>query len=369
MTSPHSPQDGGAAPSHVGGGTFSPASWPRRPLKPGTMELAPADVNGVLSAAFSTLRANPAASLGAAILPILLVSVTAVTAFLVALSVLADDLPDLDGDEWHWPASITAGTLVSLILGGALLALGAALVASLVTAALVHVFGQGVLGRKATLSSSLRTGVSRMWQVLGTCVLGGAAVIGAFVLVIVLAVAVSGESDAVAGLVLIIGVLAVLPLVVLVVIRTLFAASAVVIERLGPIDALKRSWVLTRGRFWRTFGVMVLVGCITSAISGLVSSATDRFTPDVDSSSLNAGIVVAMIVVTIVTTCVNATCQAISVFASTALYLDACMRDEDLAQALVAITGHRTQADGQPLHLAAGELAFPSSPTLVPRAR
>lgn len=370
MTSPYFPQDEGARQPRFDGIGPSPTSSSARPLKPGTMELAPADVNGVFSSAFSTLRGNPAASFGAAILPILLVGFAAVVAVLVFLAVLADDLPSLDGDDWSWPDSVAAGTIVSLVLVGMLLALLAALASCLMTAALVHVFAQGVLGRKATLASSLRIGVRRMWQVFATCALGGIVVLGAPLVIFVIAALASAESEATAALIAILGVLALVPLVVTVYIRTLFAPSAVVIERLGPIDALKRSWSLTRGRFWRTFGVTLLVGIITSSLSGVVSSFTDWVTPDIHSTrSLGITTMTATLVIAVITAVVNAVCQAVVIFASTALYLDACMRTEDLAAALAVATGCSTQISGEPVRLAPGELAFPSSPTWVARTR
>lgn len=41
-------------------------------------------------------------------------------------------------------------------------------------------------------------------------------------------------------------------------IRLYFALTAVAIEDLGPINALKKSWFLVGGHWWRTFGILIL---------------------------------------------------------------------------------------------------------------
>ena len=60
--------------------------------------------------------------------------------------------------------------------------------------------------------------------------------------------------------------------------RWLFAAPIVILERLGPVAALRRSWRLVRGSTGRVFGITVLVGLITgilsTAVSALLSVAT-----------------------------------------------------------------------------------------------
>ena len=62
-------------------------------------------------------------------------------------------------------------------------------------AGLVHVFAQAVMGRRATVSASLRVGVRRMWSMLGVgllMVLIMVAVMVPLILAIVLALIVGG---------------------------------------------------------------------------------------------------------------------------------------------------------------------------------
>jgi hypothetical protein len=49
------------------------------------------------------------------------------------------------------------------------------------------------------------------------------------------------------------------------------AAPALVIEGLGPIDSLRRSWGLVRGSWWRVLGILLLSAVITNLLTGIVS--------------------------------------------------------------------------------------------------
>jgi len=47
------------------------------------------------------------------------------------------------------------------------------------------------------------------------------------------------------------------------------APYAAASERLGPFKALGLSWRLTRGNFWRTFGVVLVIGLLVGLVSGI----------------------------------------------------------------------------------------------------
>lgn len=54
-------------------------------------------------------------------------------------------------------------------------------------------------------------------------------------------------------------------------IRSLFAQPALVSENLGPLNALKRSWELTRGHTWRVFGTLIAFAAITIVVYLILS--------------------------------------------------------------------------------------------------
>jgi hypothetical protein len=48
-------------------------------------------------------------------------------------------------------------------------------------------------------------------------------------------------------------------------------APAIVVEGLGPIQGMRRSWRLAKGRFWGTLGIALLAGLLTSLVSSALS--------------------------------------------------------------------------------------------------
>lgn len=51
-----------------------------------------------------------------------------------------------------------------------------------------------------------------------------------------------------------------------------FAASALVVERCSVATALRRSWSLVTGQFWRVLGILVLMSVVVSAALSLVAA-------------------------------------------------------------------------------------------------
>src|SRR5262249_60338781 len=66
------------------------------------------------------------------------------------------------------------------------------------------------------------------------------------------------KGGAAAVVVAVFGSIAALVLTVWIWIRFSLAAPAVILEGAGPIAALRRSWQLVRGSWWRVFGISLL---------------------------------------------------------------------------------------------------------------
>ena len=54
--------------------------------------------------------------------------------------------------------------------------------------------------------------------------------------------------------------------------KLLYLVPAVAIEQLGGLEAMKRSWSLTKGSFWRTFGYAVLPNLAVTAVLWVVNA-------------------------------------------------------------------------------------------------
>jgi hypothetical protein len=62
--------------------------------------------------------------------------------------------------------------------------------------------------------------------------------------------------------------------------RLIFAQPALVSEELGPWEALHRSWQLTKGYFWRTVGILIIVGLMFLTISLIAQAIANIFIKD-----------------------------------------------------------------------------------------
>ncbi len=124
-------------------------------------------------------------------------------------------------------------------------------IATLIVAFVAGMFGmagatriasQAVLGRTPMLGDALSEAASVFWSLFGATLLMSLAMFAGLIMFVV------------PGFIIWLGLI--------------FIAPVVVIERTNAVDALGRSWRLTRGRRGKIFGVLVLVALLFGAASG-----------------------------------------------------------------------------------------------------
>jgi hypothetical protein len=164
------------------------------------------------------------------------------------------------------------GRLLAVVAAPALVSgLLAILVQGILAGLLTAVIGRGVLGQRITAGQAWQIAAPRLPALIGASFLVAGiliafwAVLGLGLLALHLA---GAPTAAVAGL----GVLGFFPALVLTIwfgVMLSLAAPAVVLERQGPAQAVRRSWRLVRRTFWRVFGILLLAGLIV-AIAGSI---------------------------------------------------------------------------------------------------
>lgn len=163
-----------------------------------------------------------------------------------------------------FPSLISAGLtigLVSLIAG------------LLLSPALIATIARIDRGEPASIGDAYTNALRSALPILGGSIIVGLVLTGLFLGILVVGIviaAVSGDFG--------LGVLAVLVALVVATVAVAYVsvrwavwAQAVVLERRGPLDALRRSWSLVRGSMWRVLGITLVAG-IVAAIAGLVIS-------------------------------------------------------------------------------------------------
>ncbi|HXR45389.1 MAG TPA: glycerophosphoryl diester phosphodiesterase membrane domain-containing protein, partial [Pseudolysinimonas sp.] len=119
-----------------------------------------------------------------------------------------------------------------------------------------------------------------------------------------------------------------------------FVPAAIVLERRSIRDSVRRSWRLTHGFFWRTFGIRLLVTVMIGVAASIVTTPVQLiFTLATTLGSPNgspdpSSMVGTLVVGTIVTQAVSAVVGSIGLVITTAttalLYIDVRMRSEGL---------------------------------------
>ena len=107
-----------------------------------------------------------------------------------------------------------------------------------------------------------------------------------------------------------------------------FISLAVILEGLGPVDALKRSWNLSKGSFWRILGRMIIIGLVVGVI-GMVLGAIIGAIMGVGASLSTA--MTTSLITSFLTTLVSAVIIPVQSSYQTLMYLDERMRKENLA--------------------------------------
>ena len=114
------------------------------------------------------------------------------------------------------------------------------------------------------------------------------------------------------------------------------APPAMVLENLGVFAAIGRSWSLTRGNFWRLFGINILTAIITSMVAGIFVGIADALgaifivvgssSPEDVIASLNTTYILIMVMSTIAQLLILPFTSSVNAL----LYIDLRMRKEGL---------------------------------------
>jgi hypothetical protein len=154
----------------------------------------------------------------------------------------------------------------------ALLIVTAVVVLPLGEAATTRAVSDRYLDRKTSLQAAYRAALGRLGSlIMMSLILAGAyvAYAVAVALLILLFAAIGAGTAGIA--IALLAAIALIPALIIVLVRTVIAAPAIVLERVSGWRGLKRSWHLVGGRFWPTLGRIALLGLISWIISQVVT--------------------------------------------------------------------------------------------------
>ncbi|MGW8566270.1 glycerophosphoryl diester phosphodiesterase membrane domain-containing protein [Isoptericola sp. NPDC055881] len=333
---------GGYGPQYGRPPGGAPGPYGAAALKPGIVPLRPLTLGEIYDGAFSAIRHNPKVMLGAATLVLLVATVLGVLVaqlIVPSLSSSFSSLAETDPELAEMGLDSVYAQVVATGLGTGLTIL---LAQPVVEGILTVSVSQSVIGRKQTLGQVWtrlrgRVGVLIGWALLRT--LASLVLAGAWVVVIAVVVAALGDSS-VGGTVGLVALLA-LALVAAFVwlgVRVGLVAPALALEGRGLGSTIGRAWRLTRGSFWRLFGIYLLASIIISIAANLITYPITAIAAAIGGTSestqvMGASTVVASILSIIISTAITTIFTA-SVVAL--LYIDVRMRREGLDVQLAA---------------------------------
>lgn len=311
--------------------------------KPGIIPLRPLSIGDIYQGAFAAIKTNARTMFGftAALLGVVLVISIATNYAIINLV-----LPNYLSPNSPYAAAFTSLSGSFSQLGGSLLQV---LATVLLSGLIVVAVSRSVLGRVASSKEVWERTKSKFLPLIGlniiTSIISGLMmIIGIAVFFVLLASVASTaktETELFQGLgITLVGLLILMVISALVSsylsIKFSVASPAMVLENLGVFAAIGRSWSLTRGNFWRLFGINILTAIITSMVAGIfggIAGALGAIFVVVGSSSPED--VIASLNTTYILTMVTSTIAQLLILPFTSsvnalLYIDLRMRKEGL---------------------------------------
>ncbi|MDP9735472.1 glycerophosphoryl diester phosphodiesterase membrane domain-containing protein [Curtobacterium sp. 260] len=349
-----------AGPGRPGPGPQRPPA--QRPVVP----LRPLGLGDVLAGAFTVFRRNPR---------VLLLWSLLLSGVLGLLATLASTFGQQSLQARRSSAVEAGGSGAGDVVAGSVtlflvLSVGLPFLAYLGRAFLVAPVaadtGQRVLGRRASFRGLWALLAGRRWPVLAWILLQLAAglVLGAVFggLVVGIAAGLVAGRSGIGGFIGAFFLLALGALVVVAWLATRFAFTVptIALEGRGVFSAAAQSWRLTRGAFWRTFGIVLLVQ-VAFGIAGSIASipltfgtvlaigAFDPLGQTGAAAGVGVGAVVAIVLGALLSIAVQCVTDVLSASVLTFLALDRRIRTEALDQRIAA-------------HLDTGEPSDPFAP-------
>ncbi|MBP2437594.1 hypothetical protein [Microbacterium amylolyticum] len=321
------------------------SGWAPLPRQ-GLIPLYPLSFGQILGRAFAVLKGNPKVLLGFVVgvqtlaMTILTVVIGAVTfATLSRVDTVDPNSPEFD--------TLMAGSIGLIIIVSIVLGFLVTAVTVLAQGVVVAETGMAALAEKSSLRQLWRRVGPAFWPLIGyTLLLGLAQTIAIGILVVpIVLTAIMGTPGAIAAaaLFMIVAALGGLVLPAWLGTKLYLVPAAIVLEGAGPIRGIVRSWKLTRGRFWSTFGVLIILALIANVAAMLVSFAVIlplSFLPAVlfpfgdpaaiDDTGFAVTALIFSVIPSIISFAFTAVLMIVIASGGALCYLDARMRDEGI---------------------------------------
>ncbi|WP_353827352.1 hypothetical protein [Agromyces sp. SYSU T0242] len=309
------------------------------PPKPGLLPLRPMGFGTLLWAPFRTLRRNPAPVFGTGLV-VQLVSAVATAAVFVPWFVTA--VSRVESASAQDADAVLAGSFAWLLLLSLVPVAITVVAGAFLQGVMIIEVATGTLGERLRFGALWRRAGARIRPLIGWTLIVGAATLLAFGVLAGIFIAtalIAPDPLALIGsfLVMLLLGLGFVALGAWLGTKLALVPSAIVLERAGIGRAVRRSWRLTTGYFWRTFGLILLVGLIVSTVSqGVVQVPTfagailAAILDPAQGATYTAVIVATTVIGAVLSVLIGAIAAVVQAALVAVIYLDLRMRSEGL---------------------------------------
>jgi MFS family permease len=229
-------------------------------------------------------------------------------------------------------------------------------ISAILQGAMVVPVARSILNRRTGFRQMWTLARSRASALVRLALVLMAAGLLAFALLAGVAVALVSGMEGTGALILVPLVLGFIALFIWITIKVMVAPAAVVIEELGALAGLRRSWELTRANWWRILGITLVVSIMVGVISqvvmipvSLLTSLLTTFASPHGGSGQEAAVAVAVGVVTAVLgALIGALGYAFQTSVMALLYMDLRMRKDGLDIMLLRLMESGADPGGVP---------------------
>ncbi|MEV8636300.1 glycerophosphoryl diester phosphodiesterase membrane domain-containing protein [Streptosporangium sp. NPDC051023] len=246
---------------------------PPAALRPGIIPLRPLGLGDIIDGAIKLIRSNPKAVLGLSAIAAVLGAIPVAIGQALSLGRIGAALESLEND----PSSLESSPSQTDFLvqyGGSLVSYAVQFVAvTLLSGVLTRILGRAVFGGKITAGEAWRLTRGRVPTLFGLVGIDALILLLPMVLIVglTLGLAAAGTDTGSALLLFGLAIVAYIVYAAFLTTRLVLAAPAAVLERSGVFASLRRSWSLTRGSFWRMFGILLLTGIIAGLVGMVIA--------------------------------------------------------------------------------------------------
>jgi hypothetical protein len=252
-------------------------TW-RPPPKPGLIPLQPLGFGTILGSSFRVMRRNPGPTFGLALLTYGLTTLGGLVLYSMFFLQFMSRM-SLAGSENDANAIFAGSTVIFLLLS--IIPFSLSIAASAIMQGIISLeVARGAIGERLTVRGLWRLARGRIapligWSFLIIAALIVVCVVFFIVYILFIALAVAADNQGAAVVITIVFSLVffggAIVLSAWLGIKLVLVPSILVLERKSLGAAIRRSWSLTRGFFWRTFGTLLLINVIVSTATQVIT--------------------------------------------------------------------------------------------------